>query len=182
MRPTMNCEICNHVKREKIEQALICRSLGDSSITIDSIAKEFNVSSRELQVHALMHTYQPEVLDPIEGSEKQITTLTAAIKFKEAETLQATAQEYYGTLKNLGAKINGMINTHTDENPTLHRLSKATVDLYLGLGSEIRGTMDTLIKMNSAVNGESNNGLEALGSLVKAIQLSGGVKDDGDTI
>lgn len=173
----MICEICNHNQRQKIEQALVCRSLGNSEITIESIAKEFDLNVRELQVHALMHTYLPDV-GGIDEESAEPSTLTAAIKFKEAEILQATSQEYYATLKNLGAKVNSMIVRHTDDNPTLHRLSKATVDLYLGLGSEIRSTMDTLIKMNTAVNGENDKGLDAIASLVSAIRGS----DSDDTV
>lgn len=166
----MNCVICNHPERHQIEQALLCRSLGDSSITIESIAADFGVEERDLQVHALMHTYLPDVSESDSG---EPSTLTAAIKFKEAEILQATSQEYYATLKNVGTKINTLIAQHSDENPTLNRLSKATVDLYLGLGSEIRSTMDTLIKMNTAVNGEADKGLDAIASLVNAIRGSG---------
>ena len=166
----MTCKICAHEKREEIEQKLLCRSMGDLSITIESVAKEYDLKPIELQVHTLMHPTVPYA-DPVNTKSGPVT-LVEAIKYKEAEALRNVTTEYQATLTALGGKIREVVNAHTDENPMLHKLSRPTVDLYLGLGGEIRGATDSLVRMNTLLNGESDSGLKVLSSLVTAIDAS----------
>lgn len=165
----MACVICTHEKRADIEHELLCRSMGDLSVTLESVAKKYKVKAIDLQVHSLMH----QTLPTEEDKDGVPTTLVAAVKFKEAEYIRQAITEYQNTLNLLGVKIREIIRSHTDDNPTLHKLSRPTVDLYLGLGSEIRGAVDTLVKMNNLINGEDNSGMKGLVDLVTAINNSG---------
>lgn len=170
----MSCRICVHEQRADIEQELLCRSMGDLSVTIDSVALKYNVKPVELQIHTLMHQVMPSEI----GGTETPGTLVEAIKFKEAEYLRQTISEYQNTLSFLGVKIRETIKMHTDDNPTLQKLSRPSVDLYLGLGAEIRTSVDALVHMNNLVNGEHTDVLAGLTGLVNAIQSSGKPKDD----
>ena len=165
----MTCSVCNHEKRAEIEQALLCRSMGDLSVTIESIAKKYDLKPIDVQIHALMHA---TISEP-NGVDDKPVTLVESVRFKEAESLRQSTFEYQNTLTLLGAKLREEISAHTDKNPTLQKLSRATVDLYLGLGGEIRSAVDSLVRMNNMINGEDNGGLKGLADLVTAIRSSG---------
>lgn len=158
----MTCTICNHPKRTEIESALLCRQWGAEGFTLDSIAKEFSVPIRELQVHALMHL-------PVQTVQGDTSSLAQKINMSEAELLRQTASNYYVTLQNIGLKINKLL---TGEDSDLRVINKPLVDLYLGAGAEIRNSTDCLVKMNQAINGEDNSGLSALAALVTTLRGS----------
>lgn len=168
----MACIVCSHPKRYEIEQKLLCRNSEEKAIPIEAIAKEYGLKTIDLQVHALMHNTMVS-----ESEDVKPMTLVASIKYKEGEYIRQVINDYQLTMSVLGGEIRAIIKNNSDDNPTLSRLSKPVVDLYLGLGTEIRGSVDLLNKMNGAVNGDANPALEGLKSLVNAIQSSGGSDD-----
>lgn len=172
----MVCNICNHPQRTAIENALLCRSLGDADLTIESIAKEFNVSSRDLQVHALMHIPVSDMSGMPDDTDMDNISITSKLKLREASVLEQTMNEYYATLKNLGAKINRQVLS--EDFSASRGFAKGVVELYISCGLNIRETANTLVKMNTAVNGEGGSGADALGALVDAIRGSKKPTDD----
>lgn len=172
----MVCNICNHAERPAIENALLCRSLGDATMTIESIAKEFNVNSRELQVHALMHIPVADLTGMPEDIDADKVSITSKLKLREASILEQTMNEYYATLKNLGAKINREVLSA--DFMASRGFAKNVVELYINCGVNIRETANSLVKMNIAVNGEGGSGADALGALVNAIRGSSPKADD----
>lgn len=169
----MTCSICNHPKREEIERACLLRNYGDTEVTLRDIAKEYDVDLKDLQVHALMHI-------PLEGANASAVDSTESIagkiKMREADLVRQTMESAYVTFKNIGDKINAIAAQHTTDAPTLTQITKPIADLYLGTSREIRECADTLMKMNLALNGEENAGLNAIVGLVNAIRNSDGDK------
>ena len=165
----MTCSICNHEKREAIERACLLRNFGDCEVTLKDIAKEYGVDLKDLQVHVLMHIPLEEAA--LETTEK-LESIAGGIKRKEAQVLQNTMEDTYVTFKNLGAKINTIISQHTTDTPTMQQLTKPVIDLYLGASQSIRDTAEKLMKMNIMVNGEKDEGLNALAALVNVLKPS----------
>lgn len=163
----MHCEICNHAKRAEIEKACLLRTFGDNQISIADIAKEYGVDAKELQVHALMHI-------PLEeGNEETVQatqSIAGKIKMREADILRQVMEEQFVTFRSLGAKINSIVAHHTTEEPTLGQISKSVTDLYLGTSQSIRDTAEKLIRMDLAVNGEKDEGMQQLANLVNVIR------------
>lgn len=162
----MTCSICNHPNRDKIEQACLLRSFGDTEVTLRDIAKEFDVDLKDLQVHVLMHI-------PLEESNSASLNATESIaskiKVREAEILRNVMEESYVTFKNIGTKINTIVSQHTCDSPTLPQITKPLADLYLGTSQSIRDTADKLMKMDVMVNGEKDKGLSSIAALVEVI-------------
>lgn len=157
----MECVICNHPKRNEIEQELLTRNFGDADTTFKTIADKYNVPVKDLQIHALYHV-------TIEAD----NSITEQIHLREADVIRDTMNENFATLKNLSAKINQVVSQHTTKDPTLGMLSKSVVDLYLGCSQAINEAANTLVKLNLAVNGEKDNGLDGLKALVNVINAS----------
>jgi len=161
----MSCPICSHANRAEIEQELLCRSLGDLEVTLEQIAAKYKVRVIDLQVHAMMH----DTLE-VRSEEGKSNSIVGAIKFKEADALRDTLFEYRRTLTLLGERIRGALSNN--EETVLLRINKATADLYVGIGGEIRATVETLVRMNTAVNGDPNTGANGLRELCDAIRDS----------
>lgn len=157
----MECVICNHPKRKEIEQDLLIRNFGDSDVTFKTIADTYNVPVKDLQIHALYHV-------AIEAD----NSITEQIHLREADVIRDSMNENFATLKNLSTKINQIVSEHTTKEPTLNMLSKSVVDLYLGCSQAINEAANTLVKLNLAVNGEKDNGLDGLKALVNVINAS----------
>lgn len=157
----MECVICNHPKRKEIEQELLIRNFGDSDVTFKTIADTYNVPVKDLQIHALYHV-------AIEAD----NSITEQIHLREADVIRDAMNENFATLKNLSTKINQIVSEHTTKEPTLNMLSKSVVDLYLGCSQAINEAANTLVKLNLAVNGEKDNGLDGLKALVNVINAS----------
>lgn len=157
----MECVICNHPKRKEIEQELLIRNFGDSDVTFKTIADTYNVPVKDLQIHALYHV-------AIEAD----NSITEQIHLREADVIRDSMNENFATLKNLSTKINQIVSEHTSKEPTLNMLSKSVVDLYLGCSQAINEAANTLVKLNLAVNGEKDNGLDGLKALVNVINAS----------
>ena len=156
----MTCPICTHPHRREIEDDLMCRQWGTSGVTLESIAEKFGVEARDLQVHALMHL-------PVQQLSNESMSIAQKVNVAEADVLRKTIYNYYITLQNLGMRINADI---ADRESSMRSINKGVVDLYLGAGAEIRNATDSLVKMNQAVNGENNSGMEAFAGLVAAIR------------
>lgn len=157
----MECVICNHPKRKEIEQELLIRNFGDSDVTFKTIADTYNVPVKDLQIHALYHV-------AIEAD----NSIAEQIHLREADVIRDSMNENFATLKNLSTKINQIVSEHTSKEPTLNMLSKSVVDLYLGCSQAINEAANTLVKLNLAVNGEKDNGLDGLKALVNVINAS----------
>lgn len=170
------CPICNHKKRDKIEQEVNAMqfSSGDDTNTLHKIAEKYKVKYNDLLIHTVMHISTADDCNIISTKENaedtKHTSLASSIKRKEADILQSVLEDQTATFKNLSLKINSIVSNHTEEKPTLQQLSKSVVDLYLGTGQAIRSTVDTITKMNLVVNGEKNDGLSSLAGLVQVLK------------
>lgn len=165
----MTCSICNHPKRAEIEKACLLRNFGDSEVTLRDIAQEFSVDLKDLQVHVLMHIPLEEAASE---SVEQTQSIAGKIKMREADILRSVMEDSYVTFKNIGSKINTIVAQHSTDAPTLSQITKPLADLYLGTSQSIRDTADKLIKMDLAINGEKDEGLSSVVSLVEAIRGS----------
>lgn len=159
----MVCAICEHPDRYEIEQALM--HLGPS-ITIESIAEEYNVNVVDLKRHAMVHSS----LSLLEDGEEESTSIVGKIKMKEASMLEEVAIEYMITLKNVGRRI----NTYASKEDVAFEklLTKPVADLYVGLGSEIRQTVEAIAKIDQILNGPKEDNTSGLAALAAAINDS----------
>lgn len=163
----MHCTICNHPERRAIEQECLLKDFGSEHSSFEDIAKKYDVDVKDLQVHALMHVPVDEYT---EEAVQTTQTIAGKIKMREADILRQVMEESFVTFRTLGSKINKIANEHTVDNPTLGQISKAVTDLYLGTSQSIRDTAEKLIRMDIAVNGEKDEGMQQLANLVSAIR------------
>lgn len=187
-----SCKICNRDDRAEIENAILSMTADappNDENSIEAIAKQFDVSLDELKMHALFHT--PLVGD---GDIEQLETaapevevpkaqprdsLTRRMKLREADMLAAVGNEYLVTLKTMGRRINKLAQVSSidieDEEKQLKLaklLTKPMVDLYVGLGGEIRQTVKTMAELDRLLNGPEEGATSGLVALAKAIQGS----------
>lgn len=104
-------------------------------------------------------------------------SLTRKMKLREADMLAAVGQEYLVTLKTMGRRINKLAQVSSidveDEEKQLKLaklLTKPMVDLYVGLGGEIRQTVKTMAELDRMLNGPQDNlggGLNALAAAIR---------------
>lgn len=156
------CAICDHPLREKIEQALFKVAPEGSSVTTEAIAEEFEVSVDDLRRHMMFHTPMGE-----EGAD----SIVRRSKIREMELLGAAAQEYMGTLSQVGARIRGYA-TEEDSTAFEKKISKPTVDLYLGCGDNLQKTVRALADVDNLLNGPKDDGLQGLAALADVIHQS----------
>lgn len=188
------CTICNHPDRAEIENAIL--SMTDSTqsgekTSIEVIAEQYDVSLADLKMHALFHTplvgaadlEQLGVTDSEQGDqdEKAVPrdSLTRRMKLREADLLAAVGNEYLVTLKTMGRRINKLAQVSeidVEDNDRQLRLAKLLtkpmVDLYVGLGGEIRQTVKTMAELDRLLNGPEDSATSGLVALAKAIQGS----------
>ena len=200
-----SCKICNHPDRAEIENAILTMTADappNEQNSIEKIAEQYKVPLDELKMHALFHT--PLVGDgdieelhaeggicntPIAeaGCDVQVRpeprdSLTRKMKLREADMLAAVGQEYLVTLKTMGRRINKLAQVSSidieDEEKQLKLaklLTKPMVDLYVGLGGEIRQTVKTMAELDRMLNGPEDNLSSGLGALAAAIRGSDGL-------
>lgn len=165
------CAICEHPERKKIEQALYKVTPEGSSITTEDIAAEFEVKVDDLRRHMLFHTSMGD-----EGTD----SIVRRSKIREMELLGAAAGEYVETLSEIGARIRSYTS---DEDSTAFekKISKPTVDLYLGCGDNLQRVVRTLAEVDNLLNGPKDEGLQGLAALANVIrqskQMAGEVDD-----
>lgn len=191
----MTCSICNSPNRAEIENAILALTTSGAgeNVSIETIAEQFNVSLDELKMHAMFHT--PLVSDAdisaIEHCAPAAETtedkpkgesLTRKMKLREADILATVANEYLVTMKTMGRRINKLAQVSSiDEEDQAKQLqlakllTKPMVDLYVGMGSEIRQTVKTMAEMDRMLNGPEDSAGAGLAALAAAIRQSDGV-------
>lgn len=163
----VSCPICEHPNRYDIEQAMLHLS---QTCTLEAIADLYEVSVDELKTHAVFHTHVDTDTGEVESIAKQV-------KVSEANAISEVIKEYTITLKNVGKRINNLAFSNSDDIKFEKLLSKPMVDLYLGLGSEIRQSVKALAEVNQILNGpqtDSTSGLAALAAAVMASKMTDG--------
>lgn len=187
------CTICNHPDRAEIENAILSMTDG-SKTSIEVIAEQYDVSLADLKMHALFHTPLVGVADLEElrdaealGDTEQTEVVRAAprdsltrrMKLREADLLAAVGNEYLVTMKTMGRRINKLaqvseidIEDNDRQLKLAKLLTKPMVDLYVGLGGEIRQTVKTMAELDRLLNGPEDSATSGLVALAKAIQGS----------
>ena len=199
-----SCKICNHPDRAEIENAILTMTADappNEQNSIEKIAEQYKVPLDELKMHALFHT--PLVGDgdieelhaeggcsitSFDSGDEQFSraaprdSLTRKMKLREADMLASVGQEYLVTLKTMGRRINKLAQVSSidieDEEKQLKLaklLTKPMVDLYVGLGGEIRQTVKTMAELDRMLNGPEDNLGSGLGALAAAIRGSDGL-------
>jgi hypothetical protein len=184
------CKICNRTDRADIENAILNISV-ESGLTIDSIAEQYQLDVAELRNHALFHTPLVAPCDVVtQTTELQLSpdaeaklpaSLARKMKLREADTLATVNNEYLVTLKAMGRRINRLTSVSSidaeDEAKRVELaklLTKPMVDLYIGLGGEIRQNVKALAEVDRMLNGPQDSGSNGLIALAEAIKGSGG--------
>ena len=187
------CTICNHPDRAEIENAILSMTDG-SKTSIEVIAEQYDVSLADLKMHALFHTPLVGAADLEElrdaetlGDTEQTVavratprdSLTRRMKLREADLLAAVGNEYLVTMKTMGRRINKLaqvseidIEDNDRQLKLAKLLTKPMVDLYGGLGGEIRQTVKTMAELDRLLNGPEDSATSGLMALAKAIQGS----------
>lgn len=158
----MECKICTHSNRVEIERALM--NLG-SSISIESIAETYDVPIEDLKIHALFHA-------PVSISDDASESIVRNLKLRESDMLSEVATEYLITLKGLSRKINGALSEDMDPIVFSRMVNKSLVELYLGVGAEVRKTVSAIAEIDNILNGPKEDNTSGLAALVSAINAS----------
>lgn len=146
------------------------------SMTIEDIANRFDVDVEELKMHALFHT--PLVsLDDLSDSENKHNSLVRNMKLKEADMLAEVSAEYLVTLKAMGRHINSLLDASDCKVKVSTLLTKPMVEMYIGLGSEIRQTVKTAAEIDRMLNGPKDGATAGLQALAEAIRGSASTND-----
>lgn len=171
----MACKVCEHARRADIEKAI----LSVPEVTLEAIAEEFGLTVEDVKMHTLMHTTAPDyapsarsAMDPepeaLEDSERP--TIARQLKLREADMLLEVVDEYMVTLKTVGRQI--QVLSEAEGMLFSKMLGKPVVDLYIGVGGEIRATVKTLAELNSILNGPENSAAQGLSALAAALTRS----------
>ena len=182
------CKICNRSDRADIENAILNISV-ESKLTVESIAEQYEVDVQALRNHALFHTPLVAPCDVVvsepAADETQLTegktSLARKMKLREADILATMNNEYMVTLKSMGRRINRLASVSSidaeDEAKRVELaklLTKPMVDLYIGLGGEIRQNVKAMAEVDRMLNGPQDSGSNGLLALAEAIKGSGG--------
>ena len=182
------CSICGRSDRADIENAILNIS-AESGLTVDKIAEQYQVDVSALRNHALFHTPLVAPCDIVVSEtvadESQLpegkTSLARKMKLREADILATMNNEYMVTLKAMGRRINRLASMSSidaeDEAKRVELaklLTKPMVDLYIGLGGEIRQNVKAMAEVDRMLNGPQDSGSNGLMALADAIRGSGG--------
>ena len=195
------CDICKRADRAIIEGALVSMTTGATKFTIEEIAEKYELDVEELKAHALFHTPLVSAADlekdsthateASEGDDADARhgSLVRNMKLKEADMLAEVSAEYLITLKAMGRRINSLLSDAPEAGEgedvpkadkqlkTAKLLTKPIVELYLGLGSEIRQTVKTAAEVDRMLNGPKDgvaSGLTALAAAIRGSDISNG--------
>ena len=112
-------------------------------------------------------------------------SLAQKMKLHEADMLTAVNHEYLVTLKAIGRRMNRLAQVSDiageDDDAALRTakwMTKPMVELYLGLGAEIRKNVATLTDVNQVLNGPADQGANGLAALAAAIRSSSNVNQE----
>lgn len=179
------CTICNRSDRAEIEAAILAMSPDSakgSRFSVEGIAERFNVDVEELKAHALFHTpvIGEQDLGAEVSEEQSRDSLTRKMHLREADLLSEVSNEYLATLKNMGRRINKLLNADVNgglaeeerQLKTAKLLTKPMVELYLGLGTEIRGNVKAMADLDRQLNGPQDSLGSGLAALAAAIHGS----------
>ena len=180
------CKICNRPDRTDIESAILNIS-AESGLTVEKIAEQFEIDVADLRNHALFHTplVAPcDIVESVPTTEGQMpegkTSLARKMKLREADILATVNNEYMVTLKTMGRRINRLASVSTIDCEDAEKkvelaklLTKPMVDLYIGLGGEIRQNVKAMAEVDRMLNGPQENGNSGLQALADAIRGSG---------
>ena len=183
------CSICNRSDRAEIENAILNIS-AESGLTVESIAEQYKLDLQELRNHALFHTPLVAPCDIVtpttdlqlnpDAEAKVPTSLARKMKLREADILATVNNEYLVTLKAMGRRINRLATVSSidteDEAKRVELaklLTKPMVDLYIGLGGEIRQNVKAMAEVDRMLNGPQENNNNGLQALAEAIRGSG---------
>lgn len=185
------CLICNRDDRAEIENAILNMTSSGEGKTIEQIAEAYGVDLEQLKLHAMFHTplVSAEDLEPQVRAAEQIKlegfddvqlspreSLTRKMRLRETDVLNEVTNEYLITLKAMGRRINNLIVLKDNDEDQVYRMSKLltrpVVDLYIGLGGEIRQTVKTIAEIDRAINGPQNDAGAGLQALANAIRGS----------
>lgn len=159
------CKICTHPQRAEIEAAILRISPTDPSVSMDSIAEEYGVEVTDIKKHALLHT-------ALGMSPEDSESIARKLKLRESDMLTEVAVEYLVTLKGVGRRLNRYIAEGEDSVRFEKMLTKPVVDMYLGLGSEIRQTVKAIADIDHLMNGPKEDNTSGLAALAAAINAS----------
>lgn len=160
-----DCAICNHARREEIENALFKIVPENATLTLDCIAQEFGVTEQDLRAHALFHTSF--------NFEPNGDSIVRQIKMREADMLGAAAMEYMSTMQIVGKRIRNSAKECAADDVRFERcLTKPVTDLYIGCGDGLKSTVKALADINQLLNGPKDEGSSGLAALAAALQLS----------
>lgn len=166
------CTVCDSKHRKKIERALFKVAPEGSSLTLENIAEEFEVSVEDLRRHILYHTPY--------GCEEGSDSIVRRMKTREADLLGEVAQEYSDTLKMVGGRIRSYIEDDDSGTTFEKKLSKSSVDLYLGCGDNLQKTVKAIADIDNLLNGPKDDGLQGLAALANAIHSSRQMAGESD--
>ena len=169
------CTICNHANRTEIENAVLNISSAEGSLSIENIADHYRISIDDLKMHAMFHT--PMVgADIFESKDEEKTSLTRKMKLREADMLSSLNAEYLVTLKSMGRRLNKLASpSQLDEEDEDKQfkfsklLTKPMVELYLGLGGEIRQNIKAMADIERLLNGPEDSTSGGIAALAAAI-------------
>lgn len=186
------CSICDRADRVAIENAILTMTESERKRSIDDIAKEYACNITDLKAHALFHTpgiclseiETPAVADtdPTQSAKDNIAprnSLVRKLKLRESDILSEVNNEYMLTLKNLGRRINKLTSSpgkNQDEDDEIRcskLLTKPMVELYIGLGGELRQNIKTIADIDRMLNGPEDSTGTGLLALATAIRSSG---------
>lgn len=171
MGSTYTCAICNHDKRHQIEDALMGRSWGSEQRGIEVLAKEFNVTARQLQVHAVLH--MPAI--KLECAEDQ---LEDKLRDKECDFLRNVMVDNYLLMKALKLRIEKMIQDPSAD--AMRPLSRNMTDLYIGCSVEVRNAVKALAEIRDISDNDTDTALNGMVQLVKTINEANVVRREAD--
>lgn len=167
-----DCLICSHPKVAEIEQALL------GGMPVERVADQYEVSVDELKMHACFHV--AGIGADVMGESNQ-DSLTRKMKLREADMLSTVSKEYLSTLRAMSRRINKLAEvggSSADDDEKQMKLSKlltkSMVDLYIGLGTEIRQTVKTMAELDRMLNGPQDSVGAGLSALANAIHNSHG--------
>ena len=184
------CSICNRSDRAEIENCILNISV-ESGLTVESIANQYELNIEELRNHALFHTPLVAPCDIVtpttelqlnpEAEAEVPTSLARKMKLREADILATVNNEYLVTLKAMGRRINRLASISSIDAEDAEKkvelaklLTKPMVDLYIGLGGEIRQNVKAMAEVDRMLNGPQDSGSNGLMALADAIRGSGG--------
>ena len=191
-----SCPVCTHPERAEIERLVLSMSASNPMLTLDAIADAFGLASRDLRIHALMHT--PLALDFSNEAETALiddfklragqpltedastrgavsvshkSRLTDAVNIREGDMLLAAANEMLTTLTTLGRRIKRYAGDASDgsDQRLVAFCSNSMVNLYVGASAELRKSIQAINDLNTSINGAHDPGAEGLKALAAAL-------------